>query len=133
MKRVQTVIPLTRWTPTSGMLTPWPATPTISPTIAPTGQTIIPSSSPSMTAATNRIQNPPYRGATIAGVRTGALYTGTASGCVAACGGNVSGEIGEPGMSVLNGVPQFAQNLDCAEFCVPHWLQKIIPFVMSGE
>jgi hypothetical protein len=115
------------------MLTWWPATPTISPKIPPTGQTTIPSSSPSMTAATNRIQNPPYRVSGIGELPTGTLYAGTASGCVAGCAVTVSDDIGPAGMPALKGVPQFAQNLDCAEFCVPHWLQKIIPFVMSGE
>ena len=58
--KTKPTIPLTMCTPTPGIRTAPPASPMATPIISDTGQITIPTRIPSITAATNRIQNPPY-------------------------------------------------------------------------
>src|SRR6266536_505345 len=56
--------------------------------------------------------------------------------CAGPCGlgKTASGPTGlPPGISIVNGVPQFEQNFASSEFCVPKRLQKITPSIMSVE
>ena len=72
------IISRTRCTPMSGMATVCPAKPVATAMMAETGPVTMPTAIASITIATNRIQNPPYRVTTAGAATTGEAYAGTA-------------------------------------------------------